>query len=142
VAGRNPVEFHIWESAMKGFVAAFAAVVVLAGMSQAQDKDKKIDPAKLVGKWELTKSESENAPKGALIEFTKDNKLMITIDANGKKFELSGTYKVDGDKLTVTIKSPDGGKDESDTDTIKSLSDEKLVLIDKEKKETELTKKK
>ena len=125
---------------MKSFVAAFAAVVVFVGFVSAEDK--KVDAAKLVGKWELTKSESGNAPKGAIVEFTKDNKLSITIDVGGKKVELTGTYKVDGNKLTVTIKNPDGGKDESDTDTIKSLTDEKIVLVDKDKKETEFMKKK
>ena len=125
---------------MKRVLAAVAVAIVFVAGASADDK--KIDPAKLVGKWELTKSESGNAPKGALIEFMKDNKMTITVDFNGKSLTLNGTYKVDGDKLTVTIKPPDGGKEDSDTDTIKSLTDDKIVLIDKEKKETELTKKK
>lgn len=125
---------------MKRVLAAVAFTVVFVAGASADDK--KIDPAKLVGKWELTKSESGNAPKGAIVEFMKDNKLAITVDVNGKSVTLNGTYKVDGDKLTVTIKPPDGGKEDSDTDTIKSLTDDKIVLIDKEKKETELTKKK
>jgi uncharacterized protein (TIGR03066 family) len=125
---------------MKRVLAAVVFTIVFVAGASADDK--KIDPAKLVGKWELTKSESNNAPKGAIIEFKKDNKLSITVDFNGKSLELSGTYKVDGDKLTVTIKPPDGGKEDSDTDTIKSMTDDKIVLIDKDKKETELTKKK
>jgi uncharacterized protein (TIGR03066 family) len=133
---------------MKGIVAAAAALVVFVGGIRAdekdkeKDKDKKVDAAKLVGKWELTKSEAENAPKGAIVEFTKDNKLTITVDVGDKKVELTGSYKVDGDKLTVKIKPPDGGKEEEDTDTIKSLTDEKVVLVDKNGKTTELTKKK
>lgn len=125
---------------MKRVLTTVAVAIVFVGGVTADDK--KVDPAKLVGKWELTKSESGNAPKGAIVEFKKDNKLAITIDFNGKSLTLDGTYKVDGDKLTVTIKPPDGGKEDSDTDTIKSLTDDKLVLIDKDKKETELTKKK
>jgi uncharacterized protein (TIGR03066 family) len=125
---------------MKRVLAAVAFAI--AFVSGASADDKKVDPAKLVGKWELTKSESGNAPKGAIVEFMKDNKLTITVDFNGKSLTLNGTYKVDGDKLTVTIKPPDGGKEDSDTDTIKSLTDDKIVLIDKDKKETELTKKK
>lgn len=131
---------------MKGILAAVAVALVVAGGVRAQDKDakkddKKVDAAKLVGKWELTKSTDAGAPKGAIVEFTKDMKLKISIEFNGKNLDLDGTYKVDGDKLTVTIKSPDG-KEDSDTDTIKSLTDEKVVLLDKEGKETELTKKK
>lgn len=125
---------------MKRCLAILAVAFVIVGGIRADDK--KVDPAKLLGKWELTKSESGNAPKGAIVEFKKDNKLTITVDLNGKPLELTGTYKVDGDKLTVTIKAPDGGKDDSDTDTIKSLTDDKLILIDKDKKETELTRKK
>jgi uncharacterized protein (TIGR03066 family) len=129
---------------MKGILAALAVAIVFAGAARAEDKkdDKKFDAAKLVGKWELTKSTDEGAPKGAIVEFTKDNKLTITIDFNGKKIELAGTYKLEKDQLTVTIKPPDGGKEDSDTDTIKELSDTKVVLLDKKGKETELTKKK
>jgi uncharacterized protein (TIGR03066 family) len=123
---------------MKGILAAFAVAVVFIGPAAAADK---VDAAKLVGKWELTKSSDENAPKGAMVEFTKDNKVTITFNANGKEVKLEGTYKVDGDKLTVKLSFP-GGKDNEDTDTVKSLTDEKLVLIDKEKKENEFTKKK
>ena len=123
---------------MKGILAAFAVAVVFVGPAVAADK---VDAAKLVGKWELTKAGDENAPKGAMVDFTKDNKVTITFNANGKEVKLDGTYKVDGDKLTVKLSFP-GGKDNEDTDTVKSLTDDKLVLIDKEKKENEFTKKK
>jgi len=123
---------------MKGILAAAAAALLFVGATSAADK---VDAGKLVGKWELTKSSDESAPKGAMVEFTKDNKVTITFDANGKEVKLEGTYKVDGEKLTVKLALP-GGKDNEDTDTIKMLTDEKLVLIDKDKKENEFTKKK
>lgn len=128
---------------MKGLLAACAAAVVFVGAGLAQDKkdDKKIDPAKLVGKWEWTKAEDPEAPKGAIVEFTKDNKVTISGEHKGEKFELAGTYKVSGDKLTVKMSLPNG-KDEEDTDTIISVSDDKLVLVDKDKKTNEFTKKK
>src|SRR4249920_2428367 len=106
---------------MKNILAALAVAAVFVGAAAADDK--KIDAAKLVGKWKLTKSTDENAPKDALVEFTKDNKLIITATIEGKPFEMKGTYKVDGDKLTVALTPPDGGKAEEDTDTIKSLTD-------------------
>jgi uncharacterized protein (TIGR03066 family) len=124
---------------MRGILAACAAAVLVVGGAAADDK--KVDAGKLVGKWELTKSTDENAPKGATVEFTKDSKVTVTLEFNGKKLELMGTYKVDGDKITVKMKSPDG-KEEEDTDTIKELTDDKMVLIDKMKKETEFSKKK
>src|SRR6478672_10289801 len=104
---------------MKGILAAVAAALLFVGTTPAADK---VD-----GKWELTKSSDETAPKGAMVEFTKDNKVTITFDANGKEVKLEGTYKVDGEKLTVKLSLP-GGKDNEDTDTIKMLTDEKLVL--------------
>lgn len=123
---------------MKGILAVLAGVVVVVGTSNAADK---VDPAKLVGTWELAKSDEENAPKGATIEFTKDNKIIIAFDANGKEIKLEGTYKVDGDKLTVKLSLP-GGKDNEDTDTIKTLTDDKLVLVDKSNKTNEFARKK
>jgi len=130
---------------MKGIVTALVAAIVFAGGAQAQDKDKdkdkKIDATKLVGKWELTKSTDPKAPKGAIVEFTKDNKVNIMAEVEGMKLEFGGTYKIEGDKLTVKL-SFGGGKDNEDTDTIQSLSDDKLVLIDKDKQTNEFSKKK
>ena len=127
---------------MKALLAACVAAVVCVGAGLAQDKkdDKKIDPAKLVGKWEWTKSDDPDAPKGATVEFTKDNKMTISGEVKGEKFEMAGTYKVEGDKLTVKLSLP-GGKDSEDR-TIQTLTDDKLVLVDKDKKTNELTKKK
>lgn len=124
---------------MKSIVTAF---VVAAFVGSAAAADAKIDSKKLVGKWELTKSSDEGAPKGAIIEFTKDGKVAFSFDFNGKKLELSGKYEVKEDKLTITITPPGAEKEVSDTDTIKSLSDEKLILVDSKSKESELTKKK
>jgi uncharacterized protein (TIGR03066 family) len=124
---------------MKRIVAAVAVLVVFVGGVRADEK--KIDPAKLVGKWELTKSTDPKAPKGATVEFTKDNKVNVVAEIEGMKVEFTGTYKVDGDKLTVKL-SFGGGKDNEDTDTIQSLTDERLLLVDKDKKENEFTKKK
>jgi uncharacterized protein (TIGR03066 family) len=125
---------------MKRFLAVIAAAIVCVGVSSADDK--KIDPAKLVGKWEVTKSDSEAELKGAIVDFMKDGKVTVTMEAAGKKLVFTGTYAVDADKLKVTLKNPEDGKESSDADTIKALTDDKIVLVDKDKKETELTKKK
>lgn len=125
---------------MKSLVALCVSALLFAGSSFADEK--KIDDKKIVGKWELTKSSDEGAPKGAIVEFTKDGKLTITIDFNGKKIELGGKYTVKGDKLTVTVVGPDGGEGKEQTDSIKELTDDKLVIEDSKKKETEFKKKK
>lgn len=132
---------------MRGILAACVATVLFAGAAVGQDKkdgkkdDKKVDPAKLVGKWELSRSTDKDAPKGAVVEFTKDNKVLITLDVNGKEFKLDGTYRVNGDKLMVKMADP-AGKEQEETDTIRTLTDDKMVLIDKDNKENEFTKKK
>ena len=127
---------------MKGILAAFAVTIVFVGAAGADDKDQKFDAAKFVGRWDLTKSADEVAPKSAVVEFTKDNKVMIAgVDIGGKEFKVDGTYKVDGDKLTVKLKAP-GVEETEDTDTIKTLTDDTIVLIDKKGKETEFKKKK
>jgi uncharacterized protein (TIGR03066 family) len=133
---------------MKSIVAAVAAAAVLIGVAAAQDKkdpkkdDKKVDAAKLLGRWELTRSTLDPRPKSAIVEFTKDNKVTVAVTAgNGKEDKYTGTYKVNGDKLTVKLTIP-GETDQEDTDTIQTLTDEKLLLIDKDKKETEFAKKK
>ena len=76
------------------------------------------------------------------MEFTKDGKLTVMAEIEGMKLEFVGTYSVDGDKLKVTLMPKGSDKSNTDTDTIKSVTDDKIVLVDKDKKETELTKKK
>lgn len=124
---------------MKSLVTAVAALVVFVGAVGAQDK--KFDAAKFVGKWEISKTETAGL-KGAIVEFTKDGKLTVSAEIEGTKREFVGTYSVDGDKLKVTLKPKEGGESNSDMDTIKSVTDDKIVLVDKDKKETEMTKKK
>ena len=122
--------------------AATAVVLALAFGVTAEEKkdDKKIDAAKLVGKWEITKAAEGGAPKGTLLEFTKDGKLTGSIDMDGTKVDIKGTYKIDGDKLKVDVEV---GSDKHENEmTIKSLTADKAVLEDKEGREHELTKKK
>jgi uncharacterized protein (TIGR03066 family) len=126
---------------MKGFVSTLAIAVCSATTLAADDKDKKIDPAKLAGKWELVKSTDAESPKGAIVDFTKDNKVEVELTIDGQRLQMSGTYKVAGDRLTAKVKLPDGTETE-ETDTIKLLTDDKLILIDKNKQETEFARKK
>jgi uncharacterized protein (TIGR03066 family) len=122
---------------MKVLFAVLAALLVLAGSGRAADK---IDAEKLLGKWEVTKGDTE-APKNAILEFAKEGKLMVSFELDGKKMELSGTYKIEEDKITLTLKSADG-KEKISVETVKSLTDDMLVLEDKDGKKTEMTRKK
>ena len=90
--------------------------------------------AKIVGKWIMQGDEAKMMPDGTYMEFTADGKVTMNMNLQGKmKSDDIGTYKVDGDKLTMTAKK--GGKDDTETDTIKSLTDDELVIVDPKGKE-------
>jgi uncharacterized protein (TIGR03066 family) len=128
------------ETPMKTLCGVAAALLVAVLAAAPAVADEKIDKKNLVGVWEGAKDGA--LPPGATIEFTKDGKLKMSIEVMGKKNNLVGTYKVDGNKLTVTMKDP-GGKEATETDTIKTLTADKLVIhSEKEKKDLELKKKK
>ncbi|HZT83368.1 MAG TPA: TIGR03066 family protein [Gemmataceae bacterium] len=121
-------------------VAALSCLVLgLAAVSHAgaQNADKKApNKENLVGVWDVTKS--EEAPKGATIEFTRDGKVIISIPQEGKAIKFEGTYTVEGNKITTAIKF--GDKVKKETVTIKELSDTKLVTVDEKSKVEEFKK--
>ncbi|MDY3557602.1 TIGR03066 family protein [Gemmata sp. JC673] len=97
-------------------------VLVFCGPLVADDKkDEKIDPAKLLGKWAAKEREL------VVIEFLKDGKLVLRYGEAEKEAAFDGTYKLDGNKLTVNAQP--GGKEEKSTVTIKKLTDSEMVVI-------------
>jgi uncharacterized protein (TIGR03066 family) len=123
-------ELYTQETVMKTVRWLSVAVVLVAFANLAVADDKKgIDKDKLVGKWEPTKK------AGHLIEMTKDGKLLITqTAADGKSATFEGTWAYTDGKLKVKFKLPDGNERELSL-TVESVTDEKLVTIDGEKKE-------
>jgi len=118
---------------------AFGVLVVLLGTAaRAQDK---VDYAKLiVGNWEVSKADENTVPVGSVVEFTKDGKMTVTAKEGGTEMKLEGTYKVDKDTFTFTLKA--GDQDFSQTITITKLSEKEMATKDKDGKTVELTKKK
>src|SRR4051794_996364 len=98
--------------------ASFSLPLALAGAGG------KTNAARIVGTWEATKG---NIPSGSLVEFTKDEKLNITVKADDKEIKIEGTYKIDGDKLSLTVKGPDG-ESKTQAATIKTLNETTLIL--------------
>jgi uncharacterized protein (TIGR03066 family) len=90
---------------------------------------------KIVGRWEVVKS-SEGL-KGTIIEFTKDGKMIASVDFKGTPKTMEGTYKVKGDKL---FSGPKGGPEEAAT--IDTLDETTLIIIDDKGKKDELKRKK
>jgi uncharacterized protein (TIGR03066 family) len=121
---------------VRGLFAALICLGLVGAAAGQATKDAKpaIDADKIVGSWVVAKG--EGVPPGTPVEFTKDGKVIVKFEANGKSITLDGTYKVAADKLTITMKTPDG-KDKADTETIKALTAEKLVTVDDKGKETE-----
>lgn len=97
------------------------------------DDEAKIDAKKLVGKWTGT---SEEKGGSAVMEFTKDLKLKVTVKEKDKEIQMNGTYKLDGEKLVVTLKV--GEKEVSETLTILSLTDDELEMKDSKGKKDKM----
>jgi uncharacterized protein (TIGR03066 family) len=118
---------------MRTFIGA-VVIVAFAGLAVAvaQDKDK-IDPKKLLGKWEPKDSK-------VVIEFAEKGKLTLSQDGDGKSQKFDGTYKLDGNRLEIAIVILE--KEQKETLTVKKLTDEELVTTDSKGKEETLKRKK
>ena len=109
-------------------VLAISALVAQSAFAGNTNKEK------IVGQWKMTKG--EGVPVGTVIDFNKAGKVVVTFEVNGKSMTLEvGTYTVDGDKVMLVSKV--GGKDDTEVNTIKTLTADKLVLVDPMKKEAE-----
>ena len=105
-------------------------VVMFAFAAGAADdkKDEKIDGKKLIGKWEPKDPKAEKI----VLEFTRDGKLNAFAD---KDFKIEGSYKLDGNKLTILLKA--GENEIKDTVTISKLTDDELIGESETKKTKE-----
>ena len=119
---------------MKLLCAAVFGVVTMFALTGSAKAD---DTAKLLGKWEVTKTDSET-PKGTIVEFMKDGKMKATVKNDGNELKLAGTYKLDGKKLNVKLKL-DSDTIEHDY-TIKLVGTDGLELVDADKKVVTLKK--
>ena len=106
---------------MRAVLVGVAAAVLVAAVGDGADGRQdaaKIDAKLLVGKWQ-----PQDKAKEFTVEFTKDGK--VTVVVAGKDDKGEGTYKLDGDKLTLKLKF--GDKEESMTRTVHSLTKTELV---------------
>jgi len=104
-----------------------------AGLAAEDKKAEAIDVKKLVGKWEPMEKKDDIK---MVIEFRKDGTMMVTITEKGKDTKLDGTYKVEGNKLTTTVKAAD--MERMRTRTVSKLTDAELVSTDETGKEDTL----
>ena len=107
---------------MLRLVIGCVVVIGLAAGARGEKKEAKKDNAKLLlGSWEATKADPNTLPVGAVVEFGMKGKMKVTGKKNGKEETHEATYKVDGDKITISMNE---GKF---TITIKKISEKELV---------------
>jgi uncharacterized protein (TIGR03066 family) len=94
---------------------------------------KETDAKKLVGKWEPKEKEEGLT---VVVEFTNDGKASFTTTANGKVTKIEGTYKVNGNRITMPMKY--GETVRTHTLTVSKLTDTELVSTDEKGKEDTL----
>lgn len=93
---------------------------------------------KIVGVWVLSKSEA-GGTLGDMMEFRNDGKLKIIATLPVGKVTADLIYKIEGNKLTWTLKGPP--RDSTEILTIKSLTDSVLVTVDSKDRSQEFTRK-
>ena len=110
----------------------FPAVILLILPTAAVAQDK----VALAGAkaWQVVKS--EEAPPGTKVMFAADGKLTVTFLIDGKAREVSGTYSLAGNLLTLKLSHD--GRERVETRTVKKLTDTVLVTEDKNHKIEEL----
>src|SRR5262245_16474964 len=89
--------------AMRAILGCAVLALACAGTAAQEKKDDKKDESgnakKLIGKWETG---DKKAP--VLIEFAAEGKMTLMAGEPGKEIKAEGTYKLDGDKLDVSLK--------------------------------------
>src|SRR5438477_13005953 len=117
---------------LAGFVICALALVVSADEKKSSDKPE--NAKLLVGAWECTKSDEGGSPVGMVADFGADGKLKVTFkNKDGTEGDThEGTYKVDGNKFTMTMGK--GSGEFKMTITIKKISDAELVTEDEKGK--------
>ena len=123
---------------MKKLLGIAASAVLLASCFTAcgKDKDKKSD-SKFVGNWQSTKMIANGTEMTDLLGIPLNALVHLVIEDNGKcRMESpmeadeseKGTWKEDGDKVTVTLETSDEGFSEDNNVQVLEYKDGTLVL--------------
>jgi len=115
------------------------AVLLVCGLG-TRAEEKADNAKKLVGTWEAAKVDEGTLPKGALVTFAKDGKMKVSAKKDGEDKTVEGTYKVEGDKLSIAMK--EGEKEHKMDLVIKKATDDDLTISDDKGKTIEFKRKK
>ena len=95
----------------------------------------KIDGKLLIGRWAPDK-----IPPGlkVVMEFSKDNKVKLEVEFQGKQEKIEGSYKLENDQFTMTISKD--GQEKTQKLRVMKLNDKELVLKEEAKNEEQVLK--
>ncbi len=111
-------------------------VLALAGSGFAEEKVKPT-AEKLAGTWKLVKSGNELPPGAeALLIIDKDGTFSMKVSIKDQKIEMSGKWKLDGNKLNVEYTDGEE-KGRKETMEITKLTADEFVTVDEKKKTDE-----
>jgi uncharacterized protein (TIGR03066 family) len=113
---------------MKTLVCSVGLLLLVPVAGSSQDK------GTLAGPWKVVKS--EEAPPDTKLVFGKDGTLKLTYVLDSKPREVSGTYTLAGNQLTMKLSHD--GRERVEVRTVKKLTESVLITEDKNKKLEEL----
>ena len=120
------------------FLVTGMVAVVLGSVTPA---DEKSDNTKhLGGTWEVAKTSPGGFPVGSTMEFGKEGKLTLALKEEKQVHKADGTYKVDGDKIAITV-NWSADKVTKQTLTIKKITQKELSVEDEKGKGFDLNRK-
>jgi uncharacterized protein (TIGR03066 family) len=102
-----------------------AAVIVCVLAIGIQAGDEKDNPNLVVGKRTVVKASPGTFPLGTVLDLSKDDKVKVIGNRDGKEFIHAGTYKVDRAKIVITVKVE--GEEQKHTLTITKISDTEMA---------------
>lgn len=109
------------------------AAVTLAGSGASARAEEKADARKLlVGRWEAVKVDPNSLPLASVVELTRDGKVKVNGKTETKEINHEGTYVVEGNSFTVTMKAE--GKEGSFKIKINKISESEMDTVNEEGK--------
>jgi uncharacterized protein (TIGR03066 family) len=108
---------------MRKLLGVGMVLALACGAAIAEDK---IDAKKLIGKWEPKPPAKEKF----VVELTKDGKVTFVGKDGDTEIKAEGTYKLDGNKIALSVKFGDETK--KMTRTISKLTDTEMTSKDDE----------
>src|SRR5260370_34140573 len=94
-------------TAVRVMAAGLLMLGLVAGV-RAEEKKADGNKEKLVGTWEVVKSDEGGAPPvGTMVMFAKDGKMKLIHKKDDKEMTTEGTNTADGDKNTTTMNPDD-----------------------------------